>query len=353
MADPFLGPQARADQVRAFRAELAALEAEGITPLDPERLAQVESHHAAVLSRLAREAGADTTDSLRQLSLGLKLATLIGTLATTAAVVFFVTQFWGRLPTAGQLALGVAAVLVPLAIAELAARWEQARYFSHLFLVVSAAGFAVNLLLLHRVLNLPAAPHPWLAFAVFTLLLAYRFQHRVLLLGGLLAGALWLASSLYALLGGWYQDFPSLPETILVPALLILALPVVLPHRRHPAFSEVYRALGVLLAGLVCAIISVEGTLSLLPFGRRGAEIAYTLMGFSLGIGAVVMGVRRDWRQTTNAGTALAIVLMVVKAVDWWWTLLPQWLFFLVLGALALASMAGLKRLRTLALAGA
>jgi hypothetical protein len=353
MPGPSPSPQSRADQIRAFQAELGALEAEGVAALDPVQRAAVGAHHAALLDRLDRDPGADTGTSLRQLSLGLKLATLIGTVATAAAVVFFVRQFWGGLPTAGQLALGLAAVLVPLGIAELAAHRGRSLYLGHLFLVVASAGFVVNLLLLHRIFNLPSGPHPWLAFAVFALLLAYRFEHRLLLLGGLLAGASWLASSLYALLGGWYQDFPSLPETMLLPALLLLALPTVLGHQRHPAFSEVYRALGVLLAGLVCVVISVEGALSLLPFGRRGAEIIYTLAGFTLGIGAVIVGVRRDWRQTTNAGTVLALALMVVTAADWWWTLLPRWAFFLVLGALAVASMAGLKRLRALAVAGA
>jgi hypothetical protein len=42
-------------------------------------------------------------------------------------------------------------------------------------------------------------------------------------------------------------------------------------------------------------------------------------------------------------------MLMLVKAADWWWDLLPAWLFFLVLGGLALLSIAGLKRLRAAA----
>lgn len=342
--------QDRADQIRAFQAELAALEAEGVEILPPERRTVVAAHHQALLDRLAREAGADTSDSLRQLSLGLRLATLLGTVAASAAVVFFVLRYWSVLPTAGQLAMGVAAALVPLGLAEATARRERTLYLGHLFLIVAAAGFALNLDLLHWVLNLPATPHPVLAFSVFALVLAYRHGNRLLLVAGLLAGGFWLAASLYTLTGGWYQDFPRLPETILVPALLVLVLPAVVAHARHPRFPEVYRVAGVLLVGLVCAVIGVEGWLSLLPFGRRGAEIAYTLAGFTLAIGALVIGVRRDWRHTTNAGTALAIVLMVVKAVDWWWPLMPAWLFFLVLAALAIGSITGLKRLRTLAL---
>lgn len=353
MPDPSPTPQARADQIRAFQAELEVLRAEGVVVLDPVQHEVVGAHHRQVLTRLAHEQGADTSESLQQLSLGLRLATLLGAAALTAAVVFFVLRFWSELPTAGQLALGMAAPLVPLLIAELAVRRERTGYLGQLFAVVASAGFLVNLVLLQRTLNLPESAHPVLAFSFFALVLAYRFGNRIVLAAGLLAAMYWVAGSLYSLTGGWYTDFPMLPETILVPALLVLVLPSVLPHDRQPGFSEAYRVVGLLVVGLVAAVLSVDGSLSLLPFGRRGGEIAYTLGGFTLAIGALVIGVRRGWRHTTNAGTALTLVLMLVKAADWWWSLLPAWLFFLVLGALALASIAGLKRLRTLALGSA
>ena len=353
MPDPSLTPQARADQVRAFQAELAALDAEGVATLAADQRAAVEAHHRELLTRLAREQGADTSESLQQLSIGLRLATLIGGLALTAAVVFFVFQFWGTLPTAGQLALGVAAPLVPLLLAEFAVRRERTVYLGHLFAVVASAGFLLNLVLLQRTLNLPDSPHFVLAFGFFALVLAYRFGNRIILAAGLLAAMYWVASSLYSLTGGWYLDFPMLPETILVPGLLVLLLPSILPHERQPGFSEAYRVVGLLVVGLVVAVLSVDGSLTLLPFGQRGGEIAYTLAGFTLAIGALVVGVRREWRHTTTAGTALTILMIMVKAVDWWWTLMPAWLFFLVLGALALASIAGLKRLRDLAVGSA
>lgn len=350
MPDPSLSPQERADQIRAFQAELAALDAAGIATLAEGQRHAIAVYHRDLLTRLAREQGADTSESLQQLSLGLRLATLIGAAALTAAVVFFVLQFWGGLPTAGQLALGMAAPLLPLLTAELAVRRERTVYLGHLFAVVASAGCFVNLAVLQRILNLPDTPHPVLAFALFTLVLAYRFGNRIVLAAGLLAAVYWVASSLYSLTGGWYTDFPRLPETILVPAILVLVLPSVLPHDRQPGFSEAYRVVGLLVVGLVAAVLSVDGSLSLLPFGRRGGEIAYTLAGFTLAIGALVVGVRRGWRHTTHVGTALTLVLMLVKAADWWWQLMPAWLFFLVLGVLALASIAGLKRLRDLAM---
>ena len=346
MADESGAPQARADQIRAFQAELRELEHDGVLSLDEVQHARLLDHHASVVSRLAADADVDTSVSMHQLSLGLRLATMLGTVALSAATVLFVVRFWGHLPTAAQLALALAAPLVPLAIAELAARRERSLYIASLFAAVAVAGFGANLAVVHQVLNLPDSPHPVLAVGGMALLLAYRYDILLLLVGGLSAVAWWVAGSLYSLFGGWFGDFPALPETLLVPTAIVLLLPAVVHHRTHPRFSEVYRAMAIAVLGIIAAIIALNGEVSLLPFGRRGAEMAYTLGGLTLGIGAMIVGVRRGWYLSVRAGAGVSLLLMLVKAVDWWWELLPAWLFFLVLGALALASIVGLKRLR-------
>ena len=48
----------------------------------------------------------------------------------------------------------------------------------------------------------------------------------------------------------------------------------------------------------------------------------------------------------TTLFEAMLVVLLVVKAFDWWWEWLPRELFFLILGLLALAVMTALRRLR-------
>lgn len=349
MPDAPRASQARADQVRAFQAELQQLEGDGIVVLDEAGRDRVRRHHAELLARLAAESDVDTSESMHQLSLGLRLATMLGTVALSAAIVLFVLRFWGHLPTAAQLGLALAAPVVPLMLAELAARRERSLYVASLFGAVAVAGFGANLAVLHHVLNLPDSPHPALALGGLALLLAYRYDILVLLLAGLAATGWWVAASLYSLLGGWFADFWALPETLVVPALVVLLLPTVVHHRLHPRFSEAYRALAIVVLGSVAALIGLNGEVSLLPFGRRGAEMAYTLGGLTLGIGAMMSGVRRGWPQSVRAGAAITLLIMLVKAVDWWWELMPAWLFFLLLGSLALASIMGLKRLRAAA----
>jgi len=344
-------PQARADQIRAFQAELQQLEGEGIAVLEESNRARVHGHHTELLARLAADADVDTSESMHQLSLGLRLATMLGTVALSVATVLFVLRFWGHLPTAAQLGLAMAAPLVPLLIAELAARRERSLYIASLFAVVAVAGFGANLAIMHQVLNLPDSPHPALALGGLALLLAYRYDILILLAAGLAAVGWWVAASIYSLFGGWFPDFWALPETLVLPALVVLVLPVVVHHRPHPRFSEVYRALAIVVLGGVAAVIGLSGEYSLLPFGRRGAEMAYTLGGLTLGIGAMIVGVKRGWSWSVRAGAGVALLLMLAKAVDWWWELLPAWLFFLVLGTLSLASIVGLKRLRAAAAA--
>jgi hypothetical protein len=346
-----LSPQTRADQVRAFQSELELLEQEGALTLDAAQRERLAGYHDTLLRGLAAEGDADTSSSLRQLSLGLRLATLLGTVALSTAVVLFVRQVWGGLPTAAQLGLALGAPLVPLLLAEVAAARERSGYIAALFAVVAAAGFGIDLVVVHDVLNLPLSPHPALAWGGLALLLAYRFDILVLLLGGLSASAWWVAASLYALLGGWYPDFLRLPETLILPAVVVLLLPGAIRHGAHRRFSEAYRSLAVVALGLLASMLSVSGEQSLLPFGIRGAEAAYTLGGFTLGIGAMIIGVRRGWPATMRAGAVVSLLLMIVKAVDWWWDLLPAWLFFLVLGLLSLLSILGLRRLRQVAVA--
>jgi hypothetical protein len=44
--------------------------------------------------------------------------------------------------------------------------------------------------------------------------------------------------------------------------------------------------------------------------------------------------------------TAGAVLYLFMRLVDWFWDLLPKWLFFLLVGAFALAVLLGLQRLR-------
>jgi hypothetical protein len=58
--------QVRADRIAAFRAELTELEREQGLTLTPEQRSHLEAHLEGVLATLARQFGADVTDSAKR-----------------------------------------------------------------------------------------------------------------------------------------------------------------------------------------------------------------------------------------------------------------------------------------------
>jgi uncharacterized membrane protein len=56
--------------------------------------------------------------------------------------------------------------------------------------------------------------------------------------------------------------------------------------------------------------------------------------------------VRRRWTGTTNLGSTFFAIFLYTKFFDWWWEWMPRFLFFLVLGLVAILLLLVLKRLR-------
>ena len=75
-------------------------------------------------------------------------------------------------------------------------------------------------------------------------------------------------------------------------------------------------------------------------------EGAYQVAGFVLSALAIVLGTRRMWRETTNTGTTFFVIFLYTKFYDWWWAIMPKWMFFMVVGLSALLLLVVLRRLR-------
>src|SRR6478735_4121015 len=119
--------QERADQIAAFRAEVEQLRQDGASPFTSDQLAVVVRHHDALLERLAGEFDIDRTLAERRMSVGMRIASGFGAVTLTAAVVSFVYQVWGSIPTAGQVMLLTAGPLAAIAATIVAGRLERTR----------------------------------------------------------------------------------------------------------------------------------------------------------------------------------------------------------------------------------
>lgn len=341
-----LEAQARADRIRAFREELAQLEGELGSVLDEPRRARVAAHHDELLARLATEFDVSTTESDRQLALGLRFASFLGALALCVAVVLFVERFWGGLATGTQVALLLLGTAVPLGLTEFAARREKTLYFAGLAALVAFAAFVTDVSILGQVFNLVPSPHAFLLWAAFAGALAYGYGLRMLLVAMLVTSWVWLGGVLASAGGLYWTDFLVRPELQLPIAALALAAGLSGHGEIRERFPPVYRLFGLITLFWAVLWLAASGEGSVLPLAPNQVEMVYQLFGFAAAALAIWAGVRRGWNEVTNTGVVAFTILIYIKAMDWWWDWMPRWLFFLTLGVIAMLIMLVLRRLK-------
>ncbi len=337
--------QLRASAIIAFREELARLEAEGVVALDPATRERIRAHHDATLAALAASGEVDLTAAGARLSTGMRIATLLGTIALSAAYGLFVSSHWGTLSLALQLALVTFPSVLLVVLTHVAAARERSGYVASLIATVAAIAFAVNLGTLGQLYNLPDSRAALLAVGAFAMLLAYGYGLTLPLIVGIggLGGWLWTLGAIP--LGLWWRDGFGVIEPLLVVGLLALVAPAWI---RGPAkFSPWWRGMGA--TAIVLGLLLVESNGGLSAFAttdRHTIETGYKLLGAVVLTALVVWGIRRDQRLVMQIGSVGAVLYLFMRLVDWFWDLLPKWLFFLLVGAFALSVLLVLRRLR-------
>lgn len=88
---------------------------------------------------------------------------------------------------------------------------------------------------------------------------------------------------------------------------------------------------------------------SYLQIDREVLEGFYQLFGFAASAGAIWLGTRRNWGEVFNTGVVFFVIFLYTKFYDWWWEIMPKYLFFLVVGLTAVLLLLILKRLRVAA----
>jgi uncharacterized membrane protein len=339
--------QLRASAIITFREELARLETEGVVSLDPATRERIRAHHDATLAALAAGGEVDLSATAARLSAGMRIATLLGTIALSAAYGFFVSSHWGGLSLALQLALVTLPPLLLVALTHVAAARERSGYVASLIATVAAIGFAVNLGTLGQLYNLPDSRGALLAVGTFAMLLAYGYSLTLPLIVGIggIGGWLWTLGAIP--LGLWWRDGFSVIEPLLLVGLLALTVPGWI---RGPAkFAPWWRGTGATVLVLGLLLVESNGELSAFwTTNRHAIEIGYKFVGAAVLTALVVWGIRHDQRLVAQIGTAGAVLYLFMRLVDWFWDLLPKWLFFLLVGAFALAVLLVLRRMRHL-----
>src|SRR5262249_33705461 len=154
--------QRRADRIQAFQDELAELERLGIVALPPEDRERLRQYHDETLRGLQRDYDVDATADQKQLSWGMRIASLVGALTLCAAIVLFLFRYWGLLSTSVQVSVLVAAPVVGVLGMEVAARRERTMYVAGILGLVAFGAFVLDLSMLGSIFNLTPSPRAFL-----------------------------------------------------------------------------------------------------------------------------------------------------------------------------------------------
>jgi len=339
--------QQRADEIRTFQAELGRLERDGVLALSADQRLALAEHHRGLLAGYSSDFDIDRDAQAKQLSLGMRVASFLGALALAASVFFLFYQFWGLLPTGAQVGVLLAAAFGTfLGTLAVQAR-DSTGYFTKLAAMVAFACFVLNIAMLGQIFNITPSDKALLPWAAFALLLAYACDLRLLLAAGILCLIAFISARTGTWSGMYWLYFGERPENFFPAAIAMFFAPQLVDHRRFPGFGAIYRVFALLALLLPILVLSNWGEISYMDYDRNLIEGGYQLLGFATSAGVVWLGAKRHWPEVVNTGLTFFVIFLYTKFYDWWWEIMPKYLFFLVIALTAMLMLVVFKRLRT------
>ena len=337
--------QHRVDQIRNFQIELEILENDKILSLQENEKNEITKYHNNILSQLSSTFDIDSSKREKQLSIGMKIASFLGSIALAASVFFLFYQFWGNFSTAIQVVILLVAPVLGLSATMIAAQSEKTGYFSKLFGLVTLASFVLNLMMFGQMFNISPSPNAFLIWGIFALLLAYASDARLLLGAGIICIAGFLSAQAGTWGGCYWLHFGERPENFFPVAIILFATPY-LPHNRFSGFDKIYRVFAMLLFFIPVLILSNWGRISYMNITSETVEVFYQIIGFGCSSAAIWYGIKKNFPEVVNTGNVFFTIFLYTKFYDWCWDWMPKYLFFLLIGLSAILILLIFKRLR-------
>ena len=338
--------QQRADQIHAFNHELVELTREQVLNLSTEQQTAIDAYHHNLLNQFRSDFDIDHSQQEKQLSWGMRIASFLGAVALAASVFFLFYQFWGRLGTASQVSILSGASILSFIATVIVAGKDASGYFTKLVGLVAFACFVLNIAMFGQIFNITPSDKALLVWAVLALLLAYAYDVRLLQVAGVLCIIAFVSARVGAWSGMYWIHFGERPENFFPIAVLLFFIPQWLNHQHFNGFALSYRVFGIVTLLLPMLVLAHWGYGSYLNIDSDLIEGGYQLAGFILSGGIIFYGIRRNWGHVVNTGVTFFVIFIYTKFFDWWWDVMPKYLFFLVLGLVAILSLVILKRLR-------
>lgn len=344
--------QARADQIRAFRAEQRLLAERGLLQLPDAAATNIRHFHDALLRELQQAQDVDLSEGARHLSLGMQIVSFLGASALAASLFFLFYQYWGYFGTAAQVTILISAPLLSLAVALGVNRFDASGYYAKLAALVSFISWVLNIVMLGSIFNLTPSPNAFAVFAAYGFLLAYLLQVRLLLAAALICSFIFIGAKFGTWMGSYWIYVGENPEHFFMPALLFFALPFWFAQQQFHGFASIYQLLSVIVFFVALLILANWGQGSYLPWSNSMIEHGYQLLGFVASGVLVVFGMRTHNAALMLAGNVFFALFLYTKFFDWWWDLLPKYLFFLLIALTAILALVVFNRLRRAQQAG-
>ena len=338
--------QRRSDQIDAFNRELTELERDKVLQLSSGQRQTIHDYHQKLFNQFRQSFDIDNSQQDSQLSLGMRIASFLGALALAASVFFLFYQFWGKLATTSQIVILSGASLISFIATLVVAGKDTSGYFTKLVALVSFACFVLNLVLFGQIFNITPTDNALIVWAAYALLLAYGFKIRLLQVAGVLCLIAFVSARVGSWSGIYWIHFGERPENFFPIAIALFFLPQWIDHRRFPGFALSYRVFGMVTLLIALLILSHWGYGSYLQIDPDTIEIIYQVCSFLISAACIAYGIRRGWAHVVNTGVVFFVIFLYTKVFDWWWELMPKYLFFFILGLIAILCLLVMQRLR-------
>jgi hypothetical protein len=343
--------QARLNRIRLFRAEVDALEHEGVVVLDEPQRRAVADYHRGLVADLANQFDLDRDETQRRMSLGMRIASLLGAIALSAAVFLLFYRFWGRFSTPAQVLILMAGPLVSLALTEVAHRFDRSQHFVFVAGVIACACIVLNVSVLGDIFAMTDSPNAFAVWAAFGLAVGYGYQLRLPVAVGIAAAMVFVVGAAMARLGIEWTSCVQRPEAFIPLCAAAIAAGAFAADAVGRHFAQSYRLVGLVVLMVALYALSLSnlfGNLSVLPFTDSTIRATYQVLGFVAAAAAIAAGLRYEFAEMTNIGAAGFIVFLYTRFYDWWWDWMPAYVFFFIVGAAALGMILVLRAARAM-----
>ncbi|MEA2100054.1 MAG: DUF2157 domain-containing protein [Campylobacterota bacterium] len=337
--------QKRVDQINQFQLELKIIEEENIITLEKTQLIDIKTYHEKLTSQLLSTYDIDLNSQNKQLSLGMKIASFIGAVGLSASLYLLFYQFWGIFSINTQLFISISTPIIALSITMIISLKEKTSYFSKIFALITFVTFVINLSVLGHIFNIAPSPQVMLTLSVFAFLLAYAVNTRLLLSFGILSFLAYFSAQIGTYNGTYWLRFGERPENFLPISLLLFSISFI-SNNRYSDFNIIYRVYGILVFFIPVLILSNWGYISYMEFNKDYIEIFYQLIGFTVSILIIYLGIKKNLVELINGGIIFFTLFLFTKFFDWCWDWMPKYIFFLLIGLSAILMMFLFKKTR-------